>query len=230
MIIALTGAGGKTTVGRKITYELSRLGRRVLFTTTTKFYPPEDGNVYIGPASGIPANGLFVTAAKTALNNGKLQGYTPDEIAQIPPFFDHIIVEADGAAGKPAKAPNDTEPVYPFYTAIVIGVIGLDCLGKPLGDEWVHRAPLFADITASQLGDIITTQHLIRLIVHTNGLFKGAPVHSKRIVFLNKSDFIGRADIDEIKAMTQNVPVTILMTSRETNWFPAFAVYMEGNL
>lgn len=229
MIIALTGAGGKTTLGRQMAVELSRMGCRTLFTTTTKIYPPEDGSVYIGPAISVPEDGLFITAAKAALPNGKLQGYTPHEIETLTPLFDHIIVEADGAAGKAVKAPNDAEPVYPLLTDIVIGVIGLDCLGKPITDEFVHRAPLFADITESQCGDIITAQHIIRLIRHPYGLFRGAPPKAEEIVFLNKYDTLVSINKDGVTVVTQNSSVPVLLTSRETNWFPDFCTAYVKN-
>ncbi len=231
MIIALVGAGGKTTLSRKIGYELSRMGCRVILTTTTKIYPPQDGSVYIGPAQSIPADDFFVTAAKAALENGKLQGFTPAELEQAPPLFDHVIVEADGANRKPVKAPNGTEPVYPHRTDIVVGVIGLDCIGKPIDDEFVHRSALFADITGAQPGDAITAQHLNRLIRHPHGLFRSAPPESKKIVFLNKADTMDSAVMEDVTAVIKNAPVPILITSRETDWFSDFyTAYMEGYL
>ncbi len=222
MIIALVGAGGKTTLGRKIAYELSCRGCRLLFTTTTKIARPEDGNVYIGPIQNIPKSSLFTTAAKAVLENGKLQGYPPLELDQTPPIFDHIVVEADGANRKPVKAPNATEPVYPNDTRIVIGVIGLDCLGKPVIDEFVHRPACFADVTQAKQGDIITPGHLLRLISHPHGLFKGAPLNASRIVFLNKYDTIDDTNRDEAAAIIENASLPVFVTSRETDWFPEF--------
>ena len=227
MIISVVGGGGKTTVGCKIAYELSCKGWRTLFTTTTKILHPGKGSVYIGPAKYLTADNLLMTAAKAQLPHGKLLGYTPDEMTQLPPLFDCIITEADGSARKPVKAPNETEPVYPLHTKIVIGVIGLDCLWKPITDEFVHRADLFADVTESNAGDIITAQHWLRLIKHPKGLFKGAPQEARKIVFLNKSDMINTSVKNEIAMALEKSAVPMLFTSREEAWFTEFYAWMK---
>jgi probable selenium-dependent hydroxylase accessory protein YqeC len=231
MKIAIVGAGGKTTISRKIAYELSRMTCYALLTTTTKIFCPEDGSVYIGPVQSIPTDSFFMTAACETLSNGKLKGYTPDELEQIPSIFDHIIVEADGANRKPVKAPSDTEPVYPLHTDIIIGVIGLDCLGKPITDEFVHRKELFLNVTEAKSGDIITAQHLLRLIRHPNGLFRGAPSKARKIVFLNKYDTIDNKNKEEVTAIVKMASLPVMITGYDADWFTEFyAGYMEGCL
>ena len=231
MKMVVVGAGGKTTIGRKIAYELNCKGCQALFTTTTKIYRPEDGHVFIGPAPCVPADAFFMTAAKAVLENGKLKGYSPREIEQIPTVFEHIIVEADGANRKPVKAPNETEPIYPLHTSLVIGVIGLDCIGKPINDQYVHRAALFADVTQAKIGDIITARHLSRLFRHPHGLFRGAPPEAVKIVFLNKYDTINDENRDEASSVAENSLLPVFMTSRVSDWFSEFfANYIEGSI
>ena len=48
---------------------------------------------------------------------------------------DYIINEADGAARKPIKAPNATEPVIPTSTTLIVAVVGVDALNSPLSQE-----------------------------------------------------------------------------------------------
>ena len=50
------------------------------------------------------------------------------QIAQV------VLVEADGAKGKPCKVPADFEPVIPDECDIVIGVMGMDALFRTVGE------------------------------------------------------------------------------------------------
>jgi probable selenium-dependent hydroxylase accessory protein YqeC len=94
MIIALVGAGGKPSLGNQIGTGLSGMGRRVLFTTTTKINRPENHPLFLGAAQEVLPLGFFMTAAKSVLENGKLEGYSPAEIGVIANsgLFDDIIV------------------------------------------------------------------------------------------------------------------------------------------
>ena len=49
-IISVVGAGGKSTLIRTLAERLSRRGRRVLVTTTTHIWKPEDGTYAEGEA------------------------------------------------------------------------------------------------------------------------------------------------------------------------------------
>ncbi len=231
MIIAVVGAGGKTTLGNFIGKSLANMNRRVLFTTTTKIFMPANTPVYLGAAEAIRPLGAFMTASKEVLSSGKLTGYCPDEIDAIAStgLFEDIIVEADGAARKPVKAPNETEPVYPAAD-LIIGVIGLDCIGLPVNDQNVHRAALFAGVTQASFDEPVTAQHILRLISHSEGLFRHAPASIPRVVFLNKCDTIDekiQLQVDEIVCRS---PYPVMITGYAVNWFEAFALrFLQGD-
>jgi probable selenium-dependent hydroxylase accessory protein YqeC len=116
-----------------------------------------------------------------------------DEIYQKH-FFDYIIVEADGSKRRPIKAPAHYEPVIPGETTRVIGVIGLDALGKPITDQYVHRSSLFCSITGKKMGDTIDRKCLIHLILSQEGLFKDVPRDCKKYVVFNKADDADRQE------------------------------------
>ena len=225
MIIAVVGAGGKTTLGNHIGKSLAGMGRRVLFTTTTKIMRSEDTPLFLGRAEDLRTLGPFMTAANGVLKNGKLEGYSPEGIAAITRLglFSDIIVEADGAARRPVKAPNKTEPVYPASVDLVIGVIGLDCIGQPADDQHVHRAPLFSRVTGAALGERITSQHIIRLISHPEGLFRYAPAAAAKVVFLNKYDTMD----EEVRLQAEDVirqsPYLVMLAGYNINWFGTFS-------
>lgn len=230
MIIAVVGAGGKTTLSNYIGKSLAGMGRRVLFTTTTKILKPEDNPLYLGAAENIRSFGPFMTAAKSMLSNGKLEGYKPEDITAISGLglFDDIIVEADGAAHKPVKAPNEVEPVYPSSADLIVGVIGLDCISQPVNDQHVHRAALFSGVTQAAFGEPIASQHIIRLISHPEGLFRHAPVNASRVVLLNKCDTINEEVRQQADDIVRKSPYPAMLTGYNTDWFGAFSVRFLG--
>ena len=120
----------------------------------------------------------------------KLIGFQPEFIDAIHTagIFNWILVEADGAAGKPLKAPDPHEPVIPGSTTRLIGVLGLDGVGKPLDNEWVFRPHRFGEITGLGEGDIVDAADCVASILHENGIMKDAPKGADRLVFLNKAD------------------------------------------
>ena len=224
MVIAIVGAGGKTTVGSHIGKQLAASGRRALFTTTTKIYMPEGEAVYLGDAAGIRAEAGYMVAAQRLLSSGKLEGYKPEDIRAITALglFDDIIVEADGAARKPVKAPGDTEPVYPAVLNLIIGVVGLDSLGKPVSEDYVHRPELFRAVTGSLDGEPISAQHILSLISHPDGLFRHAPQGVPKVVFLNKCDTMDETATLQADEIIRQSPYPVLLTGYGRDWFGEF--------
>ncbi len=116
--------------------------------------------------------------------------FQPDVIDDLKAsgMFQWIIVEADGAARKPLKAPAFHEPVIPHSTDWLVGVIGLNSVRKPLSDEWVFRPDLYAEITGLAPGDPVTEASIAASITHDQGIMKGCPAGAARIAFLNMAD------------------------------------------
>lgn len=61
----------------------------------------------------------------------KVEGVPPEWVDQLgrslPGLL--VLVEADGAAGHPLKAPAEHEPVLPGSTSLVLAVAGIDAVG-----------------------------------------------------------------------------------------------------
>ena len=204
-VVSLVGAGGKTTLMFGLARELSVAGKTVLTTTTTKIFIPtkaqskhvilsDSPKDIIQRAKGILRDNRHVSAAKKTIEaQGKLEGYPPDIIAELwrSQMFQWIIVEADGAKRRPLKAPGRYEPVIPACSHIVIGVVGLNGLGKPLDKKYVFRPEVFAEITKLGLGKPIDGNAVAVSILHPQGIMKGSPSKTTRIAFLNKADLPG---------------------------------------
>lgn len=198
-LICFVGAGGKTTTMFNLAKELKDLGKKVLISTTTAiFYPEEDQYdeiiVIDNPQNFVFRNNIssasITVIAKEENPIGKLKGIERDLISEIftKGIFDYILVEADGSKRKPIKAPAYYEPVIPRLSTKVVGVIGLDSLYKKIDNKHVHRPEIFCNITNSNMDDIITEEIVLRLITDEKGLFKNNGIVFKKYLFLNKAE------------------------------------------
>lgn len=145
-LIALCGAGGKTS----LLYALGEAWRdaqeKVVLTTSThirSFLPP--GFLRWDAPDAGDLNAIWrighVPVAGRPLAQGKLKGPSDEMWAILRETADRIVVEADGAARYPVKYPAVWEPVIPQYADRVLVLCGLTALGRPLR-EVCHRADL----------------------------------------------------------------------------------------
>jgi len=201
-VISLVGGGGKTSLMFKLARELSMAGDAVLTTTTTKIFEPSrdqtEGVILSGSvpyildrADELLDKHLHLTAAAGKLpESGKLHGFQPEIIGELwnAGLFQWIIVEADGAAGKPLKAPVAHEPVIPACTNRLVGMVGLNGVGQPLTERLVFRHEHFARLTGLRLGSNVTDSAIADVLVRENGLFNGFCPEVMRIAFFNQAD------------------------------------------
>lgn len=200
IVIALTGAGGKTSTAFWLAQQFKQTGHRVLVTTTTHMnYPTPEQYDYIGFANEIPLERMVSDGDKTGIyyyaknysNDIKkvigLKTETIDNIKQAK-IFSVIIVEADGSKQLPLKAPAEHEPCIPLSSDIVIAVTGAEALLYPANPALIHRWSTFATITNCKPNQLIGFKELDRLIKHPKGLFKGTPHNAYQIWLINKID------------------------------------------
>jgi probable selenium-dependent hydroxylase accessory protein YqeC len=202
-LVSLCGAGGKTTLMFALAREWVRAGERVLITTTTKIARDEAA----GPWPAVAASsaeeileharrladkraGTLIAYSGIGGAGEKLAGFAPELIDRLNSIarFDRILVEADGSARKPLKAPAAHEPVVPASSDAVIAVAGLNGLGRPLSPENLFRPEIWARLTGRAPGAPITAEALATIALHAEGLTKGCPARAMRILFLNRAD------------------------------------------
>ena len=200
-LLSLVGAGGKTTLMFRLAEELSLEGKKVITTTTTKILKPslkESPSLLIGRDQEKMKQYVrrsidqdrHITLASERIGSGKLRGISPYLVNELWSSYDMdgLIVEADGAAGRPVKAPRENEPVIPSCTTLVVALLGLDGLGKDLNEENAFQAERISQLTGTPAGSRMTENTMALLMTHPEGLFKGTPSASRRIAFLNKAD------------------------------------------
>ncbi len=200
-MVSLVGAGGKTTLMFRLANELVLEGKKVVTTTTTKIMEPfkeetpflllNQDEVTIKKYIHDQIGGKrHMTVASERIGSGKLKGISLNcveglwELREI----DYLIIEADGAAGRPIKAPRELEPVIPLNTTLVVGILGVDGLGMELNEKNVFQPERISKLTGLAMGERISEEALAILFTHPEGVFKGTPKSSRMITFLNKID------------------------------------------
>jgi probable selenium-dependent hydroxylase accessory protein YqeC len=200
-VISLVGAGGKTTLMFRLAKELFLSGRKVVTTTTTKILEPTSGetsSLFIDPNEEKIKDFVrqhlnqyhHITIARERLGSGRLKGVSPDLVNELwnSQEIDTIIVEADGAAGRPVKAPRENEPVIPTSTTLVVAILGVDGMERELNEQNVFQPERVSKITGIPVGEKLTDEAMANLMINPEGIFKGTPSSSRVVAFLNKVD------------------------------------------
>ncbi|MBW1681571.1 MAG: putative selenium-dependent hydroxylase accessory protein YqeC [Deltaproteobacteria bacterium] len=199
--LALVGGGGKTTLLFALARALRARGDRVVTTTTTKVWEPESRaapcRVFAGAGPdwrdevrrGLERYGHVFVGVRV-LASEKVSGMPVEDLDDLfrERAVDFLLVEADGAARKPLKAPAPHEPVIPASATVVVALAGLDALGKPLSGDTVFRPERVAVVTGIAPGGKITAEGMTALFTSSAGLFKGCPDGARKIAFMNKLD------------------------------------------
>lgn len=200
-MISLVGAGGKTTLLYALGRELSALRSGVILTTTTKILEPEPSpffRLFLSPELSEIKKWVAEQAhrheclllARKRLPEGKLEGIPPEWAEEIFSMngVSVIINEADGAAGRPLKAPRDGEPVIPKNTTLLVPLIGIDGMGSPLDEKRVFRSVIASRLLALPIGSTVTEEAIVRLVMES---VKSGPAGARIVPLINKVDLPG---------------------------------------
>lgn len=198
--LAVVGGGGKTSLLQALTRELNRPGSRVVATTTTRVLQrqaADTGRLILTEDKDWPdLLSLVLDSGHVAFLGRKLSN--PDKVTGIDPELadelfvsgktDFLVVEADGAAGRPLKAHEHHEPVVPESVSRVVAMAGLEALGQPMEDGLVFRMKRFEEVTGAVPGENLSVGTLSLLFSRPDGLFRGSPRDARLTAFLNKLD------------------------------------------
>lgn len=203
-VVALVGGGGKTTALFRLAQELSQKKMRVLTTTTTRIFSAQiqraPAHLKFNPtrqtvADILPQLNHLIDHHQHALligqadpESGKAFGIPPEVIDALAAsgHFDVILNEADGSRMRPFKAPAEHEPVIPASTTLVVPVVGIDALGQPLHDDYIHRAERVSRLSGTPLNAPVTANTVAAVLSHAGGGLKNVPAQARVIPLLNK--------------------------------------------
>lgn len=213
-LIAIVGAGGKTTTMYTLARELAAQGRRVVTTTTTNIFLPRPGetdNLLVDAEMPRLLTKLSagwqlhrrITVAHEATSAGKLRGLQPEQPVLLLQRggADMVIVEADGARHLQIKAPAEHEPVMPLHTNLVLLLLSAEALNQPLSGEIAHRPEILARLTGIKLGDRLTPAVVARLLLNEQGGLKHVPEGANVCVLVTHVTEERRALVEELAGL-----------------------------
>jgi len=190
-LVAIVGAGGKTTILHTLGRDLAAVGLKVILTTTTRMAPGQisesvcwsDDPTKVEEALTVDAP-LFVLSDH---DSDKVVGLEPAAVDGLftSTSVDHLIVEADGARTMSIKAPADHEPVIPDTSTMVIVVMGADALGQRLGTV-AHRVERITALTGLTRDDRLTPEGAASVLLHPMGGLKSVPDTARVVMAITK--------------------------------------------
>ena len=167
-MIAVIGSGGKTTLLRHLSL---RLPGRVILTTSTHIWPfPGIPLVEAVPGNDVAGTLRAALASSRVICLGAPQpsGKLTDPSAVIPfeALLDHadcVLVEADGAAGRPLKAHRPWEPVIPACADMTVCMVGASGIGRPAAQA-CHCPELFSALAGMDMDEPVGIGHIARVL------------------------------------------------------------------
>ena len=187
--VAVSGCGGKTSVINIIAREAEE-NLSVLISPTTKICPARDARAPLltdrescmahDARRGVQCLGVWNREA------GKLEALPPDDLAEIAPRYDLILMESDGSRGLPCKGWTDKDPVVPEFTTHTIGVVPVGAIGLEASEENVFRLAEFLKMTGLEEGMRITAEAAAMMASSPDGMFRRAA--GKIAVIINQAD------------------------------------------
>jgi probable selenium-dependent hydroxylase accessory protein YqeC len=192
-VVAIAGAGGKTSLLYRLAAEAQAEGRRVIVTSTTHMGAPADGAVVFEDGrersdevrAALAAHGRVLVLGQR-LREDKCVGIAPERVDSLAALADLVLVEADGSRQRPFKTPAPHEPVVPQSTMLLVVVVGLEVLGQPLDEAHVHRLDLVAAAAGQPPGTSVTPETIARTLAHPGGYPVRVPPAARSAVFLNR--------------------------------------------
>jgi len=193
--IAFMGAGGKTSAMFKLARELS-IASRVVVAASTHLGAWQtsmaDKHIVVKSTPNLEDELAQVTLLTGELDGDRVKPLEPNLLSWLAEFCRTralpLLIEADGSRQKPLKGWTDYEPLIPEFVDQVIHVAGLSGLGRPLGDEFVHRPEIFSRLSGLGIGEIITPQALAQVLIHAEGGQKNVPPNASEALLLNQAD------------------------------------------
>ena len=200
-LIALVGGGGKSTLLFWLGADLAALGKQVVLTTTTKMGRDQvTSDVTVCSTiecAGKPANGPVMLV--TGGDSHKITGPQPEQLDDLfaGGSVDYLIVEADGAHGRPLKAPALHEPVVPDTATMVVIAVGIDAIGMRLGDA-AHRVEQAVEFSGLGVDHVVTTADCATILTHRRGALRTVPAGARVVVAVTKVDDGSRPDAEDL--------------------------------
>lgn len=225
-IISFVGGGGKTSLIYELGNELRELGKKVIITTTTHMFMPKSNVVLTGKKNDIIkllygenviTVGMICDEKATKFeqnhikNSKTLEGIEEESVKKISglpkemaikliELADFVLVEADGSKRLPLKVPAEHEPVILMGSNLVVGVCGIDAIGKSIG-KVCHRSNLVSKFLDVDEEHIINAYDVAKILSSAHGQRKNVKCYYQ--IIINKVDTI--TELEKAKEISKEL-------------------------
>lgn len=198
-VVALCGAGGKSTLARRIVAEARAARLTTLLSATTRLgATAAEGLGVIEDAPGDEARIDAALAREGAVavagereGAERWAGLSPERVDALASRATLALVECDGARGRLLKLPAAHEPVVPRSARLLLVVAATGALGRPAAAAHVHRLDIVRAALeragfdpAAPLG----VGALAALLLDAAAYLARVPPGARAAVFLNRRD------------------------------------------
>lgn len=197
--VCAAGAGGKTTLLKRLASEYKERGIPAVVTTTTRMYAEDDPRFLLEPSPAkmreiLEREGVVFLGKKD--RNGKMKAPEKEWMQDILDLPFPVLIEADGSRRLPVKVPGEAEPVFPGETTHVVYVYGMSALGRSL-EEICFRPERAAALLGRRKESLVEEADIARLAGHPLGGRKSVRDAWPFTVALTQADRPGRLEAAE---------------------------------
>lgn len=184
-VLAAVGGGGRTALAYGVVLEAASRGMPSIIVPTVRSTGPEPGSAHRSITTADPSlvadamqalqpgEAVAITGARNG--QGEFDGFDLEQVAKLSIPFGLVAVDGDGARTRWFKAPGPHEPAVPVSATDVVVCVGLEVLGQPLSDTWVHRPGVVSDLTSAATGAPVTADMIVQVLLHEHGGRKNVP-------------------------------------------------------
>jgi len=179
-LVAIVGAGGKSTILLLLGAELAERRAMVVVTTTTMMAEDQVTRPICGSAAPAAVDAVLSPGVPLMVVTGKVPGkVTGPDAHDVDRLFtetsaDYVLVEADGARSNAVKAPGPHEPAIPALSTTVIVVVSVRSIGETPGTV-AHRPDRVASLAGIAVDDPLSVDAVARVLLAPDGGRKNVP-------------------------------------------------------
>ncbi len=203
--IAAVGAGGKTTILKRLAEEYLAAGEQSVITTTTHMKKEDTRHFLVDPsieeilkvqgregyviagAEVVQASGKIRSLSQHMQASGKIRSLPQHVLDAVLNLSCPVLIEADGARMLPVKIPAEHEPVLLSQVTCVLALYGLDAPGKKIRDV-CFRAERMTEFLHKGMEDRLGAGDIAALALSSCGGRKCVTKDMQYRVVLNKAD------------------------------------------
>lgn len=218
-VVSVVGAGGKSTLLRRMAAEYLRAGQQVFVTTTTHIMK-EDSPWFLADPEEASLKTVLEKYGQVwtgmSAPGCKLKALPPEIMKIVFEWNIPVLIEADGAKRLPLKVPAAHEPVIVPQTTHVFSVYGLDSVGRTF-EQACFRKELAGRLLNKKVTEYITEEDIAQLAASECGGRKACPDKAGYTVVLNKADDTGRTEcaVRICRELEERGITDVLITSGE---------------